>query len=454
MSEITYNTYKNSADHPVRALVVDDEAAIRGPVGLCLEALGYQITEAATADDALRAVSEYPLDVALLDVRLGTANGIDLIPKFLAHQPQIKIIVITAYGSIDLAVRAMSRGATDFLTKPFTPEQITAVVARAVDLLKLESQVATVADIRGTAGPEADFASTSQAVQQAMSTARQVASTDIPVLIGGESGTGKSVLARAIHGWGTRAEKRFAVIDCAVNSPAFVELTLFGDAVSAEQMVTADKPALLLAAGDGTLLLRHVDALSARSQERLARVINTRELESAGRSAAQPVAARIMATLAGTQPKMIPALQQALDRIHLVLPPLRERRDDIPQLAQRYLSASRRHANKQVMGISQEAVDHLLAYDWPGNLRELHVVIEGAVRVTDTQHVEVRHLPTIFSKTVGERPRAGDPVSVKNLEAAHIRATIENTSSLQEAADVLGLDLQALYRRRKQFGID
>lgn len=454
MPEATYATLTPPTERIVRALVVDDEASIRGPLGLCLETLGHQVVEAATVDDALREIAQSHFDVALLDIRLGTANGLDLIPRLLAAQPHLKIIVITAFGSVDFALRAMARGATDFLCKPFTPEQVAAIVSKAMDLRNLESEVALTPDQRGTAGPEADFATTCQALQSAIITARQAAPSEVPILLVGEVGTGKAVLARAIHGWGKRPESRFVSLDCAARSAAFVELSLFGDAVSADQVVTADKPALLETVGDGTLLLRNVDALSPRCQERLAHMIDTREYESAGKPGAQKLQARLVATTTGGTELSAP-LAHSLDRIRLVLPPLRERRDDIPLLAQRYLAAARQKYHKQILGISVEATDHLVAYDWPGNLRELHQIIDDVVRQIDAPYIELKHLPAGFAKTiVRTRPRAGDPVSLKDLEIAHIRATIENTPSLQAAADVLGLDLQALYRRRKQYGIE
>ena len=207
-------------------------------------------------EEAIAVAGRMPLDAAMVDLRLGTSNGLDLMTKLLALQPRLRIVIITAYGSVDVAVRAMARGATDFLCKPFTPDQVATTIGRLAALRDLEADVGILPDRWGTAGPEADFATTSGKLQEAILTLRRAAPTDAPILISGEAGAGKSVLARAIHSWGRRPEGPFLSIDCSARSAAFVDLAIFGDALAGEQIVTAPETPLLLKASGGTLLIR------------------------------------------------------------------------------------------------------------------------------------------------------------------------------------------------------
>jgi NtrC-family two-component system response regulator AlgB len=441
---------------PLVALVVDDESSIRGPLALYLEALGHTVVEAASAEEAVQAAARQRIDVTFLDVRLGTVSGLDLIARLLAGNPRMKIIVITAYASVDVALRAMARGAAEFLCKPFTPDQVAASLSRVSDLRAIEASVGIAVDRTGTAGPEADFATTSQSQQEAVSLARSVAPGPVPVLLTGEAGTGKRILGRAIHGWGSRPEGPICVLDCLAKSSAFTDVMLFGDALVGDQVVMAQRTALVEQAHGGTLIISHINAMSSASQIRLARLIERREFEP-HQAAPRKCDVRIVATLEDpVQTPLHPPLHVLLERVRIHLPPLRERPDDIPMLAQRYLAQARQNSGKTILGFSVGALDVLSYYPWPGNLTELRAVASRVVEIGDTPFVEERHLPPhlhTHARNHRRPPRAGDSVTLEELEKAHITAILASSASLQEAADRLGIDLQALYRRRKQYGL-
>ncbi len=313
--------------HPgvsLRCLIIDDEADIRSTLGLCLETLGHQAIEADGADEAVRRLMEAPVDIAFVDVRLGTSSGLDLITQLLALSPGLKILVITAYASVAVAIQAMTRGAADLLCKPFTPDQVGDAVARMAELRTLEHNVGALQDRTGTAGPEADFATASAAVQQAVTTARQAAASPTPILIRGENGTGMRVLARAIHGWSNRQHKLCRVLLCSQNSPAYVDLALFGETVVGDKPVLADRPSLLDECEGGTLVIAHVEALSARSQAKLLRVVEKNEYELPGSSHTRACDVRIVATTApATDPPSASELLTSIGRVTIELPPLR-----------------------------------------------------------------------------------------------------------------------------------
>jgi NtrC-family two-component system response regulator AlgB len=450
----------NPTGPELHCLVVDDEANIRTTLGLCLETLGHEVREASSSEDAMQALADGRFDVAFVDIRLGTSSGLDLMTRLLAHSPRLKVIVITAYASVNLAVQAMGRGAIDFLCKPFTPEQVTAAVSRIAELQALEHNVGTLQDRTGTAGPEADFATASAAVQHAVTVARQAAPSQTPILIIGEVGTGMRVLGRAIHGWSNRSDGPFRSINCTQRSPAYVDLALFGQSFVGDQPAQADRPSLIDEAEGGTLVVGHVEALSSHSQARLLRLIEKREYEVPGTFTVRACDVRVVATAA-------PSLEEsggpinadlliALQRVSVALPPLRQRADDIPMLAQRYLAYVRQISGKTVLGFGADALELLRTYAWPGNLHELRDVVAKAVAQCNGPYVEPHHLPAVVravAGTVKGQLRIGDRVSLREMEEQHIRAILATAKSLQEAADILGIDPQALYRRRKQFGI-
>ena len=439
-------------------LIVDDEANIRKTLAVALELDGHAVVAVSNGKDGLIQASLRHLDLVFLDMRLGTEKGIDFIPDFIATSPWIKIVVITAYASVETAVEAMKRGAVDYLPKPFTPEQVQAIVARTEDTKKAEANVAalgTPAD-----GDEAgmDLDSKSPAMQRALTLARQVAPTEASVLIRGESGTGKSVLARLIHAWSARAGKPFGVVSCPSLSPELLESELFGHARGAFTGALRDHPGRIAANDGGTLFLDEIGDLPLSVQPKLLRFLQDREYERVGESASRKADIRILAATNVDLDALVKAgrfredLLYRLNVFQIELPPLRERSEDIPLLSHRFLAFYAGRNRRQFHGFTDEALQAMKAHPWHGNIRELRNVIERATIVARGSEIGAAELG-LKPGQPQEASQVGAPVSLDKLEEAHIRHILASAKSLEEAARILGIDAATLWRRRKKYGI-
>jgi len=439
-------------------LVVDDEVNIRKMLAICLETEGYQVTTVSNIDDALSEASRKSFDVAFVDLRLGTANGLDLIPALLASAPSLKIIVITAYASIETAVEAIKRGATDYLPKPFTPAQVKLAVHKVFDIRNLEQKITSLREDLGRAHFDIDFSSSSAAMMRAVNLARQTAPSDANLLIRGESGTGKTALAKAIHAWSQRAAMPFSVISCPSLSSELIESELFGHVKGAFTGAVRDNPGRISMCNRGTLLLDEIGDLPLSLQPKLLRFVQEKEYERIGDYTTRHADVRI---LAATNIDLQKSVQQGrfredlyyrLNVISIEIPPLRERTDDIAALAGSLIKFFGNSCHKPLLDITDEALGLLKNYPWPGNVRELRNVIERAVILCRSNRIGVEHLPENM-RSVDKTVRLGDPVPLDKIEEEHIRRVLASTRSLQEAADLLGIDQATLWRRRKHYGI-
>src|SRR5690242_663816 len=278
---------------PLNVLVVDDELNIRKVLAACLEADGHRVIAVGSLDDAVQAVNRRSFDLVLVDLLLGSESALDLIPRLLAASPWLKIIVVTAYASVDTAAESMTRGATDYLAKPFTPAQVSIAVKKVADLRALEQKVAGLQEA-GAVGPPTDLNTSSPAMQRAISLARQVADSDVTVVIRGESGTGKGVLARAIHSWSPRANKPFSTVPCPALSAELLESELFGHIKGAFTGAVRDNPGRIATSEGGTLFLDEIGDMPLRLQPKLLRFLQDRCYERVGDSATRLADVRVI----------------------------------------------------------------------------------------------------------------------------------------------------------------
>jgi len=439
---------------PLRILVIDDEANIRTTLSLLLESEGHAVVARGAIQDALEAIAERVFDLVFLDIRLGMDNGLDFLPALKAESPWAKVIVITAYASIETAVEAMRRGASDYLPKPFTPAQVRLVVERVSRLRALQQRVAGLEGAQGEAGVE--IRSDNPAMRRAIELAHQVAATEATVLIRGESGTGKGVLAKAIHGWSDRADKPFSVVSCPTLSPQLLESELFGHVKGAFTGAMRDNPGRIAMSQNGTLFLDEIGDLPLNLQPKLLRFLQDRQYERVGDTTTRHADVRVISATnveldqAVREGKFREDLLYRLNVVQIDLPPLRDRVEDLEPLAMGMLTYFSRR--RPLAGFTEEAMKALKGYSWPGNVRELRNVIERAVILVRGDCVGLEHLPPSISAKGGE-PRLGDPVPVDAIEAVHIRRLMATTKTVEQVAEILGIDTATLWRKRKKYGI-
>jgi NtrC-family two-component system response regulator AlgB len=439
-------------------LVVDDEANIRKTIAFCLEIEGCRVRAVSNFNDAIREIKEDVFDVAFLDLRLGTHNGLELIPYLQFHSPRAKIVIITAYASIDSAIEAIRKGATDYIPKPFTPAQIKMIIDKISEFGDMQRQLEYLQSSLTASVPEIDLTTKSPAMQKVIATAREAAASSANILLKGESGTGKTVLAKAIHDWSPRAGKPFLSVSCPSLSAELLESELFGHAKGSFTGALRDYPGRISLGQEGTLLLDEIGDLPLSIQPKLLRFIQEKKFERVGETVTRNADVRLIAASnidlgrAVAEGRFREDLFYRLNVVEIEIPPLRERKEDIEAVARNMLLFFGRNSHRSFKGFNEEALEALRKYSWPGNLRELRNTIERIAIFCKADIVGRECLPDKIC-TSEELPRLGDAIPLDRIEELHIRRILAATNSLQQAAETLGIDQATLWRKRKKYGI-
>ncbi|MDP2313062.1 MAG: sigma-54 dependent transcriptional regulator [Pseudomonadota bacterium] len=439
----------------LRILVIDDERNIRLTLPALIQSMGHDAQSAASGVEALAALRTSTFDVAFLDLKLGSASGLDLLPRLLDAAPDLQVVLMTAFASIPTAVEAMRRGARDYLPKPFEPEQVRVLLDDVARERGLRQRIVELED-RLREVPEADFTTASPVMQGVFDLARRVAASEAPVLLTGESGTGKGVLARFIHAHSPRANGPFAVVNCPTLSEELLAAELFGHVRGAFTGAVKDAVGRVEAAKGGTLFLDEVGEISPAVQARLLRFLQDHAFERVGDTQTRTADVRIVAATNRVLATEVKAgrfredLLYRLNVIELTLPPLRTRPEDIPALATGYLAHFARTQKRPGLRFADDVLPRLLAHDWPGNLRELRNAVERAVILSTGSIVEGRLLPGAVAQA-DDAPKLGADVPLEVIEREHVLRVLARHGRADEAARILEIDPATLWRKRKRW---
>jgi DNA-binding NtrC family response regulator len=446
---------------PMSVLVVEDEQTSRELCAEVAESCGMKVSAATTAEEALEVLQSRAVDIVLTDLKLQQSNGLELLKRVHDLYPQVAVVVLTQFGTIDSAVAATRMGAVDYVTKPFHVEDLKTRlmrVARDVDLHQenqlLREQLRTRPGFGGLIG-------VSQRMQRVYKMIEKVSKHEYPVLILGESGTGKELVARSIHFSGARKTRPFAPVDCSALAPSLIESELFGHVKGAFTGAVQARQGLLEVAQSGTLFLDEIGDMPVDLQAKLLRALQEREVKPVGSTERRHIDVRI---IAATNRDLEAAIRSGsfrqdlyfrLNVVQIKLPALRERKSDIPLLVTSFLE---KFANPrgESRNISEEAMRQLVAYDWPGNVRELENAIERAVALGSGPIVHVGDLPTNLQYPSTERaPEKDELLPLDELERRAILRTLRETSGDKlAAARMLGIGKTTLYRKLKQYHME
>ena len=438
----------------MRVLIIDDEASIRKTTRIAVETAGHVATEAPTSARALKALEDEPFDAAFLDVRLGAEDGIDVLPRLLKVRPNAAVVMFTAYANIATAVEAMRRGAFDFIPKPFTPDQIRAVLAKIEKNRTMEQRLQSLETELAGSLPPVDLESGEPAVQRSLEIAFKAAAAPSTILLLGPSGTGKSILAREIHKRSPQRDAAFVTVSCPSLSRELLESDLFGHVKGAFTGAVSDAPGKVAAADGGTLFLDEIGEIPLEIQPKLLRLLQEREYERVGETQLRRANVRVIAASNRNLSAEVQAgrfredLFYRLNVISIGLPALRERPGDLARLAEGCLRYFSGRLGKKITGFAPEVSAAFARYAWPGNLRELSNVIERAVILSNGEAIEAEDLSD--SVQPATETRLGGKSTLEAIEAEHIRRVLANTRTLEEAAAILGIDPATLYRKRKK----
>jgi NtrC-family two-component system response regulator AlgB len=440
----------------LRVMIVDDEPNIRATLGLTLEAMGCKVVQAGQPDEALAALRRQPLDLVFLDLRLGGESGLDLLPRLLAERPGLSVVVVTAYAAYDTAVEAVKRGAQDYLPKPFTPAQIRHVVDQVRQRRELVRRAQELEERLVQAAPDALLETSSPTMRAVLEVVSRAAASEVPVLLRGESGTGKEVLARTLHVGSPRAAYPFVVVNCPTLSEDLLASELFGHAKGAFTGALRDRPGRVETAEGGTLFLDEIGEMPGSLQAKLLRFLQDKQFERVGDNLTRMADVRLLAATNRDLEADIKAghfredLYYRLSVVEVTLPSLRQRPEDILPLALHFMDFFSRAAHRPRPRLQPDTEAMLARYGWPGNIRELRNAVERAIVLSQGQELTPQDFPERMAAADASRPALGGNFSLAQIEQEHIQRVMERAATLQEAAQVLGVDTSTLWRKRKK----
>jgi len=440
-------------------LVVEDEAMLRQTMAQLLEEEGYEVLQAANGKEAYAMVMERAFDLVLSDVRMPDMDGLTLLGRVKETAPETAVIIVTAYGTVQDAVSAMRAGASDYLLKPVQFEDMLLRIQRALEIEQLSRTSRIITDQLAADSIFHNLVGRAECMLKLFETIRKLSAVKSNVLIMGESGTGKELFAKAIHYNGLTRDKPFVPVNCGAIPDTLIESELFGHRRGAFTGASRDKVGYFEAADGGTLFLDEISCLPLGVQSSLLRVLEDRAVVPVGDTRPRPVDLRIVSASNQDLGQMVDQgqfrrdLYYRLNVVNLTLPPLRQRREDIPLLVHHFLDKYNRQMNKRVTGISNSAMQALLQHEWRGNVRELENVIERAVIFAESEQIAVQHLPFAADESAED---VGDTLheALRQFERQHILSCLRHHDfSKTETARSLNIGVSSLYRKLEELNL-
>ncbi len=462
------------SDRSMKILVADDEESMRFVLRELIERLGYQVVEASDGKQALDALNEQTFGLAILDINMPEASGLDVLREARKIDPDMISLVVTAYGTHEMAMDAIRNGAYDYFTKPFEVEELRTTIQRALEKKQLLNQISELEQQVARREAFREIIGSCEAMETVFNMMERVIENDVPVLIMGESGTGKELVADAIHNRGPRKDKPIIKVNCAAIPEQLLESELFGHEKGSFTGATDSRAGRFEQAQGGTLFLDEIGDMPLSLQAKILRALQEGEVQRVGGKAPIPVDVRLLTATNRNLAEEVAAkrfredLYFRINVIAIVMPPLRNRLTDIPLLVNHFIQIHNAHLSKSVSGVSQEVMDLFLDYAWPGNIREMENVIQRALIMATGPQIQPPDLPPNISP-YGHGPRQA-PLNnatvdfslsmpeqveraVEQTETAMIQRALQKAKSRQETADLLGISRKSLHNKMQKYGI-
>jgi DNA-binding NtrC family response regulator len=438
-----------------RILIVDDELVVRDSLARWFESEDFEVLTAASAPEALEQLARSRFDLALVDIKMPGVDGIELQQRLLQADPDLPVIIMTGYASVETAVKALKAGAYDYITKPFDPDDLVHLVKNAVSHRAATKEVAKLKDNLSRVFPDTQLIGQSAAMRRVVEMVETVAPSDATVMITGESGTGKEVVARAIHAASPRRFNPMVVIHCGALTESLLESELFGYEKGAFTGAQARKKGKFEVADGGTVFLDEISDITLRTQTDLLRVLQEKEIVRVGDTVTVKVDFRVIAATNKRLERLVeqgifrPDLYYRLNVFNIDIPPLRERREDIPPLAKHFIEKFAASMNRTAPRLAPRTLELLLGYHWPGNVRELENAIERALLISREDDLPPEAFPFQVNPT---RPIYGQ--RLEDIERVHIEKILAETNwNLSRSARLLDIDRTTLYNKIRRYGL-